>query len=169
MTVVQNEKIVFTFERLPESLEEFTSSKEASLQNPFMTAALTVIALNCYETNPDVCFEMLAYLKGPSSVSEYEKQFIRDRIRGKGYVVRSFFEGTSVQNQYSIPFPAVITVFTNLYSYQEENYANLYIQSSGADSPRSVKMRLAKDGKWYLWEQYLLSDIRVPAKEDPWA
>lgn len=40
--------------------------------------------------------------------------------------------------------------------------AKLYLTSAGADSPRAVELRLAKDGKWYLWEQYLLAGIREP-------
>lgn len=30
-------------------------------------------------------------------------------------------------------------------------------------------VRQAKDGKWYLWEQYLLTGIRQPEGSDPWA
>ncbi|MFR7485190.1 MAG: hypothetical protein ACLUVP_07940 [Acutalibacter sp.] len=25
------------------------------------------------------------------------------------------------------------------------------------------------DGKWFLWEQYLLTDVRIPKAADPWA
>ena len=28
---------------------------------------------------------------------------------------------------------------------------------------------ITKDGKWYLWEQYILSDIRQPESANPWA
>ena len=62
-----------------------------------------------------------------------------------------------------------INVSENPYSYQNEGYATLYVNSGGADSPRSVQLRLAKDGKWYLWEQYLLAEIRKPESENPWA
>jgi hypothetical protein len=30
-------------------------------------------------------------------------------------------------------------------------------------------LRQKGDGKWMLWEQYLLPDIRVPKSADPWA
>jgi len=30
-------------------------------------------------------------------------------------------------------------------------------------------MRNAKDGKWYLWEQFLLVGIRPPESTNPWA
>ena len=52
--------------------------------------------------------------------------------------------------------------------YDAEGYATLYLRSGGADSPRQVKLR-RKGEQWFLWEQFLLSDIRTPAKDDPWA
>ncbi len=36
-------------------------------------------------------------------------------------------------------------------------------------APHSVTLRKAKDGKWYLWEQFLLPDIRQPESLNPWA
>jgi hypothetical protein len=30
-------------------------------------------------------------------------------------------------------------------------------------------MRKAKDGKWYLWEQFILVGIRQPESANPWA
>ena len=41
--------------------------------------------------------------------------------------------------------------------------------SGGADSSRDVLLRKAKDGKWYLWEQFLLVGIRKPESSNPWA
>ena len=46
---------------------------------------------------------------------------------------------------------------------------NVKCACGGADSPRPVKLRLAKDGRWYLWEQYLLTGIREPESSNPWA
>ena len=39
----------------------------------------------------------------------------------------------------------------------------------GADSAREIVLREAKDGKWYLWDQFILSDVRKPESENPWA
>ncbi len=112
---------------------------------------------------------MLGFLKGPGSISEMEKQFIADRFRDSDYVPRSYFNGAVPGNDYAPSAPYTITVSDNPYSYTNEGYAVLYIRSGGADSPRSVKLRLAKDGKWYLWEQFLLSGIRAPESSNPWA
>ena len=112
---------------------------------------------------------MLDYLRGPRPLSEMDKQFIRDRFMDKDYVPRSYFEGSTPNNDYTPRVPDVIEVSEGPYSYQNEGYATLFVQSGGADSLRQVQVRLAKDGKWYLWEQMILADIRKPESENPWA
>ncbi|MBO5936335.1 MAG: hypothetical protein J6Q79_01825, partial [Clostridia bacterium] len=154
---------------LPESYEAFTALPEAKMDNPFSTAALTVLAFCFYPENKDLSLQMLDFLRGPRPLSVMDKQFIADRFRDKDYVPRSYFEGATPQNNYLPSEPYSIVVSENPYSYQNEGYATLYLTSGGADSPRSVQLRLAKDGKWYLWEQYLLADIRKPESENPWA
>ena len=158
-----------TFDTLPESLDTFKSLAEAKQSTPFGTAALTVFAFCVYPKNKELSLQMLDILRGPRPLSVMDKQFIADRFRDKDYVPRSYFEGATPQNDYQPAEPYTIAVSENPYSYQNEGYATLYITSGGADSPRSVQLRLAKDGKWYLWEQYLLADIRQPESENPWA
>ena len=157
-----------TFAKLPETLEEFQAMPQAQLQSPFDTAAMTVLALCFYPENPALSLDMLNFLKGPQPLSAYEKQFIRDRFADKDYVPRSYFNGATPQNDYLPAEPYTIRVSENPYSYQDQGYAKLYLQSGGADSPRAVQLRRAKDGKWYLWEQFLLADIRQPERSNPW-
>ena len=71
----------YTFYNLPETLQDLQALPEANLKDPYGVAALTVAALCRYETNPDDCFAMLDWLKGPESLSNYEKQFLRERGR----------------------------------------------------------------------------------------
>ena len=157
------------FSALPETFEEFISLPQASLSDPFDAAAMTVLALCFYPKDKELSLSMLGFLKGPGSISEMEKQFIAERFRDSDYVPRSYFNGAVPGNDYAPSAPYTITVSDNPYSYTNEGYAVLYIRSGGADSPRSVKLRLAKDGKWYLWEQFLLSGIRAPESSNPWA
>ena len=161
------QKIVFS--ALPDTFEQFCSLPQASLANPFDTAAMTVLAFCFYPENKELSLRMLDFLRGPRPMSVMDKQFIQDRFRDKDYVPRSYFEGANPNNNYLPSEPYTITVSENPYSYQNEGYATLYITSGGADSPRSVQMRLAKDGKWYLWEQFILADIRQPESANPWA
>ena len=160
-------KIAFT--ALPDTYEQFTALPQATLSNPFDTAALTVLAFCFYPENKELSLKMLDFLRGPRPMSVMDKQFIQDRFRDKDYVPRSYFEGATPANNYLPSEPYTVTVSENPYSYQNDGYATLYITSGGADSPRSVQLRLAKDGKWYLWEQFILADIRKPESENPWA
>ena len=161
------QKIVFS--ALPDTFEEFVALPEAKMATPFETAAMTILAFCFYPDNKDLSLRMLDFLKGPQPLSPMDKQFIRDRFMDKDYVPRSYFEGSTPENNYLPSEPYTITVSSNPYSYQNEGYATLFIKSGGADSPRSVQLRKAKDGKWYLWEQLILVDIRKPESENPWA
>ena len=82
---------------------------------------------------------------------------------------RSYFSGAVPQNDYQPSQPYTVRVSENPYSYENENYAKLFLTSGGADSPRYVQLRKAKDGRWYLWEQFILVGIRPPESTDPWA
>ncbi len=163
----KSEKIVFS--SLPETYEQYISLPQASLSTPFETAAMTILAFCYYPMNRELSLQMLDYLRGPRPLSGYDKQFIRDRFMDKDYVPRSYFEGATPQNDYQPKEPYTIIVSDNPNSYTNEGMARLFVKSGGADSARQIDLRKAKDGKWYLWEQYILSDIRQPESSNPWA
>ena len=158
------------FEALPTSPEQMKALPQAAMATPFDTAALCVAALCAYAQNKEAALEMLNTLRGPRPLSEFEKQFIRDRFMdGKDYIARSYFAGAVPENDYTPNMPYTLAVSESPYSYGNEGYAKLYLKSGGADSPREIVLRLAKDGKWYLWDQFLLAGIREPESANPWA
>ena len=54
--------------------------------------------------------------------------------------------------------------------FDNENWATLWVKSSGADNERQIKLRRKPStGEWFLNEIQCLSDVRPPASEDPWA
>lgn len=167
-----NKKYTVTFRQLPVSLEQLKAMPEADLQKPENTAALSIAALTLYPIDREAALQMLEYLQGPRGVTPYDKQFLADRFRDKDYVPRSFFAGATPQNNYEPSEPYTLTFFENPYSrdHFSEGYLTLHVQSGGADSPRQIKLRTKPStGQWFLWEQFLLSDIRVPVSADPWA
>jgi len=166
----ENRTESFTFTALPNSLAELKAMPEASLDSAFKTTALTIAVLCAYEQSPDACIEMLNFLKGPAEVSTYEKGFIKERLTGKFYKTLSFFNGATPENGYKPTTPYVIKVSENPYSFDEENWATLYVTSGGADNPRPIKLRKKPStGQWFLNDIQCLADIRVPVEEDPWA
>ena len=155
----------FRFDKVPSGVNDIKVSTD-----PFETVAQVVAVLCNYKNDVASTIEMLKVLKGPAGVSEFEKQFLHDRLGGKEYKPYSFFDGATPENNYTPTMPLSITVTDNPYSYQEENYANLFVRSSGADSERSIKLRKKPStGEWFMIDNFILSDIRIPTEQDPWA
>ena len=167
-----NKTYTVTLSQLPVSLEQMQAMPEASLKNAENTAALAIAALTLYPIDKEASLQMLEFLHGPKGLSPYDKQFLADRFRDKDYVPRSYFTGATPENNYEPSEPYTLTFFENPYSRDNfaEGYLTLHIKSSGADSARQVKLRTKPStGQWFLWEQFLLSDIRQPVSADPWA
>lgn len=160
----------FTFHALPENVAELQALPEASLDTPFKTAALTLLALCRYKDSPDDAIAMLDFLKGPEQVSPYEKQFYKERLYEKEYIPFSYFNGATSQNGYTPSQPMTVEIYENPYSFDNEHWATLWVKSSGADNMRSIKFRQKPStGEWFLNDVQCLSEIRLPADKDPWA
>ena len=113
---------------------------------------------------------MLDFLKGPESVSPYEKQFYKDRLYEKEYIPFSYFDGATPDNGYTPSQPMTIAIYENPYSFDNENWATLWVKSGGADNMRSVKLRKKPStGQWFLNDIQFLFEIRLPKEADPWA
>ena len=165
------ERKQYTFSVLPATLEELKALPESSLQDPFASAALCILALAQYPKDREVCYQMMEFLKGPAGLTPYDRQFIRDRLFDKDYVPRSYFAGATPENNYTPAQPFTLAVEDNPYSRTNEGYITLYLTSGGADSPRSMSLRLKPStGQWFVHEYGgLLMGIRIPKEEDPWA
>ena len=163
-------KETFTFAALPESLAQMQALPEATLDDPFKTAALTVCALCVYAADKNIGREMLDWLRGPRPLTPTDISFLNDRFRdGKTYVPFSYFNGATPANDYTPSEPFVLTIETNPYSDANEGYKKLFVKSSGADNPREIILRRKGDGTWLLWDQMILVGIREPKSADPWA
>ena len=159
-----------TFPGIPANAAEFLALPQAAMATPFDTAAMTVLALCMYPVNKAEALAALDALRGPRPMSVMEKQFIADRFMdGKDYIPRSYFAGATPQNEYAPAQPLTLHISAGPYAYQDAGYAKLDLRSGGADSPRQVQLRQGKDGKWYLWEQFLLPGIREPESKNFWA
>lgn len=168
---VSSKRETFTFASLPESLAEMQSLPEASLDTPYKAAALTVLALCAYAADKNIGTEMLNWLRGPRPLNGQEISFLNDRFRdGKTYLPFTYFAGSTPENNYTPTQPYTITIESNHTSDGEAGYMKLFIPCGGADDPRPIKLRQrGSDGKWFLWEQYLLTGVRTPKADDPWA
>ena len=157
------------FTVLPATLDQFTALPQAGLQSPYDTAAMFVAALSLYTQNRNESIAMINFLKGPVPLSPRELGLFKTQVMD--YLARSYFADATPQNGYTPSQPYTVVVSDNPYSYASHGYAKLFVHCGGADSPRPIEMRLAKDGRWYLsgFGASLLAGIRKPDSADPWA
>lgn len=155
---------------VPSNLEEFKA--KVNFKDSNNVVAFTILALCVYPHNKDFSIEMINYLKGPGELSGYDKQFLAERFAGKEYLALSYLNGTTPQNNYTPTEPYTVSVTKTSHSEDAigEGYLQLYVQSSGADSKRGIRLRnKPSTGEWFLWEYFVLAGIREPIANDPWA
>lgn len=159
----------FVFNRIPQTVEEFKSMENFSLKTPHNTVALLMLALCRYIEDPQVGIEMINVLKGPEPLSYHDVKFHEDRLRDKPYLPKSYFEGATPANNYTPNQPLTIEVFDDPIHLAQPPYTRLFVASGGADSKRPVQCR-SKGEDYFIWDYPgLLSGIRKPAEQDPWA
>ena len=158
-------------QKIPESLPEF-EALAAGQRTPEKISALFLCALSLFDRNMADGVSAMNLLRGPKPMTPYDAQFLRDRLRGKAYLPLAYFEGATPQNGYKPNVPYVLNVLLDPRPQDiEPGYLRVFLKTAGADSPRPMKLRQkASTGEWFLWEySSILSGIRIPAAEDPWA
>lgn len=161
-----------TIPSIPAGLQDFESLAARLRQNPEGVCALFLCALQLFDKSKDEGTQAMNLLRGPRPMTPYDAQFLRDRLRGKSYLPLAYFEGATPQNGYQPRTPYVLNVLSDPRPQDiEPGYLRVFLKTAGADSPRPMKLRQkASTGEWFLWEySSVLSGIRIPVSEDPWA
>lgn len=160
-----------TFEPLPSGVDDLKALPYASLSEPEYGAALFLASMMMYEKDREEAFRMIEFLYGPAGLSPFTKQFINDRMQdGKFYKVRSYFKGSSPENNYEPSVPYTTVDIVKRPDSMVDGRCRLFLKSTGADSEREIRMRLKPStNQWFVEDQMLLADIRVPVAADPWA
>lgn len=166
---MEEKDMQITFDRLPDTLEEFSALCN-DLTKPENTCALFLLALNLYTKDKAAGEKAIDMLRGPRPMTGIDSQFIRDRLRDKKYLPLAYFDGATPENGYGPTQPYVLNFYPDQRPQDcEEGYMRLFLKTAGADAARPIKLR-QKGDNWYLWEySSILTGIRVPAEEDPWA
>ena len=158
-------------QKIPENLQEFEILAVKGRQ-PEQICALLLCALSLFGKNMTDGVNAMNLLRGPKPMTPYDAQFLRDRLRGKAYLPLAYFEGATPENGYQPRVPYRLNVLADPRPQDiEPGYLRVFLKTAGADSPRPMKLRQkASTGEWFLWEySSILSGIRIPAAEDPWA
>ena len=166
--------MILKYNKLISSLEEL---KRIDRTNPFNVVGAFISVLDLYdESSEDNVINLLQYLVGDFQIiSPMMKQNIKDRMFQNDkykYIAKSYFKGATPDNNYTPNIPYEIEITKDEISDIEEGFVRLFVKSGGADSKRPVMVRLAKDGNYYVWSDSfigLLTDIRIPESNNPWA
>lgn len=159
----------FAFPALPRTLDDFLNRPEADLSDPFRSAALTILALSIYSIDQPLCFKALAFLKGPFGLSNEEKAAVAAAMAHRqSYIPFSFYEGATPENNYRANQPYTV-VIQGLDKPGDEDEVTLYVQSSGAQTLRSLTLKRSPEGLYLLLKADLLGPIIAPKRDNPWA
>ena len=158
-----------TVSSVPTTSEEFSALPQNDLSKPENTCTMFLLALALYLKDSNAGVAALNTRRGPRPLSNYDIQFLRDRLRGKSYLPLAYFDGATPANNYVPSTPLTLEVIADARAQNiEEGYLRLFLKTAGADSPRPIKLR-QKGDSWYLWEySSILSGIRIPSEADAW-
>lgn len=149
--------------------ETFRRMAEDMNKKPETAAALLFVALQSFIEDKERGVKMLNILYNPKQpISNQDISFLKDRFFDKPYLIKSYFNGATPANNYTPDEPYTVELERNN-MYEQPGFANIFVRSGGADSPRKIILR-QKGDVWYIWNySSIVSGIRKPADEDPWA
>ncbi len=150
--------------KIPESLSEFREMTASRFRNPAEVCAWLIAALQLYVQNPEEGIEALEILHGGEQLSGYEKQFLKDRFRGKAYLAKAYFSGACPENAYEPSVPYTVELKEDKHP-AEAGYRKFFVFTAGADSPRPLTLKQNRNG-WMIYEySSILSGIRLPVNQ----
>ena len=176
-------KITYTFNKLPETLEELKEfSMKSDVQGDydygmFAPMAATIIALHTYGTGKEEAYKMLDYVYGPNQTfSNFDKQFVQTQFATAANKVlqNCYFGGAAPENGYTPSEPITITLeegpyFIKASNGKPERHMSL-IYFDGADTERYMDVFKSSGGTWYAYEsnyKHLLASVKEPINELP--
>ena len=167
-------KITYTFNALPRNIEELKTlevNDREYFKSPHFVTALFICCLNRLPYNSTDTWEMINYLRthtatvGEDNIMKISKDntqnvvqnLLEDDTHGFPSVngLRSYFAGSSPDNQYTPTTPYQVTIVekSDIYVTKDGNlYAKLYVESSGYDDPVGpLKLRKVEGHDWLVY------------------
>jgi hypothetical protein len=163
---------------IPASVEEFISIRNQIATSPEGGAAVFVLAMILFDRDEKLGVEALTVALDRSNLREdmngykgfspgINLSYHIDRFSRNSYWGRAYIEGTSPENQYTLPpVPLQLSIGRNSYSEQKNGDVKVFIKCSGADNPRPISMRVNDKGLWKAVEcSSMFLGMRAPEQE----
>jgi hypothetical protein len=161
--------------QLPATVEAFTAWRNQVATSPEGAAAVYVVAQLTYSKDQDLGLKFLTIAldqhfltSGTKGVKGREptrivQSRIKERIKARPYVARSYFQGTTPENGYALPAAGLEIQYTEVRDQGER--AKVFVVSTGADSARPITVQQNNRGVWKAWEWSSLEvGVRPPVK-----
>lgn len=169
-------------ESVPKIIGEFVSLRDQLAQTPQGGAAMMIVALLAFAEDEELGRQCLTTAVDRERLQEgtggykgwelrvRDRRLIESQTRGKAHVLRSYIQGTSPGGGYALPAPPYEMVFSsNRYSGDvESGKFKVFVDSSGADTPRPVTVRRNNRGVWKAleWSSLLVGVKAAPVDDD---
>jgi hypothetical protein len=165
---------------LPPSIEEFRAQRDLVAWTPHGGAAMMVVALLAFAEGEELGKQCLAVAVDRSRLEEgpygyrgwqlgaRERNLISAQLRDHPYIPRSYIRSATPENGYQLPAPPY-TIACAESPYSGHSGSGTYkalVVSSGADSPRPVRMERNTKGIWKAAEwSSLIMGVQPPARQ----
>lgn len=152
----------YKMKRLPANIDDFSSELLEYRQSARGAVAGCIAALNIMAGNPEEGRKAMMLLN--PETPESTLRLAENQLSASPWLMGSYFQGTTPENNYMIPEELVIHMTTNPYSgSSEDGSIKFFVACSGADSPRPVTVENRENGSWYAREwSSLIVGIRKP-------
>lgn len=142
----------------PTDVEEFRKLRDEIARTPEGGAAAFAVALCVYGQDPTLGMQLLTVaidqgelIDGTGGVGGRRPRAVREFQERNGrspHVARSMFQGTTPENGYTLPpFPLEILFKIQAGDVQEAE-ARVFVITTGADSPKPMRLRKNDKGIW---------------------
>lgn len=161
---------------LPPTLQDFEHLQKGAV-TPERGATLLILAMLAFEEYPAEAEKMviaaitdnnlLISESGTKSLMLHMKEHLHKRLAQDPNIARSYVEGATPQNGYTVPEGQGYTFHfsRNRLSQVSETEVRVFVATSGQSSPRPVFMKRQPDGIWKAEESSsLFVGIYLPAK-----
>jgi hypothetical protein len=161
-------------DKLPATIEEFIALRDKLAVTPHGGAVMDVLASILYTQNQALGLQAITvatdmkWLEADKSGKGFkgfipwnaEQGRLKERLLyGREYVARSYVQGTSPENGYTIPAgPLKFKIREQANSVIDPNNIKLFVFCTGADSPRPMALKKNDKG---LWKAYEWSSLQV--------
>jgi hypothetical protein len=161
--------------KVPTTVQEFLIFRDQVAQTPEGGASVMLMALILYTQNEVLGKQAITIALDRSQLSQGDVykgfqppssiNFHLQNLKGKPYIARSYVVGTSPEGAYKLPGKIRFKLTQSAYNDQSNGDVKVFVQCSGADTPRPVSVRKNNRGVWKVVSyNSLFVGIRYPVQ-----